>query len=129
MDQCSNNEATILMVTFWHIWDARNKCREGDGILNPSVVATKIKAYVELIFTHLYKPSPANRREPTSSSPKWVPPSEGTVFVNIDAAIFASTRQMGVGVVVRDHNGNFIAACGERFDEVIIPEMAEALAI
>jgi hypothetical protein len=49
-------------------------------------------------------------------------------FFNVDAAIFASTRQMGVGAV-RDHNGNFIAACGERFDEVIILEMAEALAI
>jgi hypothetical protein len=41
--------------------------------------------------------------------------------VNVDAATFASTRQMGVGVVSRDHNGSFIIACGERYEEVVNP--------
>uniref|UniRef100_A0ACD5WWJ1 Uncharacterized protein n=1 Tax=Avena sativa TaxID=4498 RepID=A0ACD5WWJ1_AVESA len=36
---------------------------------------------------------------------------------------------MGAGVVLRDHTGNFIAACGERLEEVTRPDMAEALAI
>jgi ribonuclease HI len=36
---------------------------------------------------------------------------------------------MGVGVVVRDHTGTFLAACGERYDEVTNPELAEALAL
>jgi hypothetical protein len=117
------------MVSFWHIWDARNKSREGEGMLNPSCIAAKIKVYVELISTFLYKPPPLNRCEPSSSTPKWVLPLEGTVFVNVDKATFASTRKMGVGIVVRDHNGNIIVACGEQINEVIIPEMVEALAI
>jgi hypothetical protein len=36
---------------------------------------------------------------------------------------------MRVGVVSRDQNGSFIAACGERYEEVVNPEHAEALAI
>jgi hypothetical protein len=57
-------------------------------MLNLSYVAGKIKSYVELILTFLYKPTLINRCEPSSSTPKWVPPPEGMVFVNVDATIF-----------------------------------------
>jgi hypothetical protein len=36
---------------------------------------------------------------------------------------------MGLGIVVRDHTGAFLPACGERFDEVICPAMAEGRAL
>jgi ribonuclease HI len=51
------------------------------------------------------------------------------VMVNVDAAIFASSRRMGTGVVIRDHNGICVAACSERNDEVVTPEIAEAMAM
>jgi hypothetical protein len=128
-DHCSELEATILAVSFWHIWDARNKGREGEGETHPKIIAAKIKAYIDMICTHLYKPKTASRRESSTSTPKWIPPPAGFLLVNVDAAIFASTRQMGVGVVTRDHNGAFVAACGERYAEVVEPELAEALAL
>jgi hypothetical protein len=43
--------------------------------------------------------------------------------------IFSSSRQMGAGVVARDHSGTCLAACGERYDDVVTPELAEALAV
>jgi ribonuclease HI len=49
--------------------------------------------------------------------------------VNVDAAIFSSSRQMGAGIVARDHTGSYLVACGERSDDVMMPELAEALAI
>jgi hypothetical protein len=107
------------VVALWHIWDARNKCREGEGVSHPKAVAAKIKAYIELIYTHLYKSKPANWRELYSLTPKWVPPPTGSGLLNVDATTFASTRHMGVGVVSRDHHGSFIASCGERYDEVV----------
>jgi ribonuclease HI len=36
---------------------------------------------------------------------------------------------MGSGVVIRDHNGVYLTACSERVDEVVTPEIAEALAM
>ncbi|KAK1666010.1 hypothetical protein QYE76_054169 [Lolium multiflorum] len=36
---------------------------------------------------------------------------------------------MGAGVVARNHVGSFLAACGERYDEVVVPEIAEAIAV
>jgi hypothetical protein len=36
---------------------------------------------------------------------------------------------MGAGIVTRDLDGSLLAACGERYDEVIVPETAEAIAV
>jgi ribonuclease HI len=128
IDKCTDLEASILMVSMWHIWDARNKLREGDGMLHPASLAARINAYIDLICQHLYKPKPFYRREP-SVTQKWVPPPMGSVLVNVDAAVFASSRRMGAGIVVRDHAGLFITACGDSQQEVTSPEMAEALAL
>jgi hypothetical protein len=63
-------------------------------VTHPKAVGAKIKAYIELICTHLYQAKPANRRELSSSKPKWVPPPTGSVLVNVHVATFASTRQL-----------------------------------
>ena len=47
-------------------------------------------------------------------------------MVNVDAAVIASSRRMGAGVVIRDYNGSFLAACRETFEEIIILDLAEA---
>jgi hypothetical protein len=51
------------------------------------------------------------------------------VLLNVDAAIFTDTRWMGAGVVARDHTGAFLAGLGELYDNVVIPEVAEAFAV
>nr|XP_051190257.1 uncharacterized protein LOC127303581 [Lolium perenne] len=99
-------QATVLAVTFWHIWDARNKLREEGGTVNPLNIAVKIKAYVELILTDRSKPSHGHRRE-TSRAVSW----------------------MGAGAVLRDQMGVFIAGIGDSSPDVSNPELAEAMAI
>ena len=50
-------------------------------------------------------------------------------MINVDAATFKKPSRMGVGFVVRDHRGDFIAACCQliqRFDD---PELAKAIEI
>jgi hypothetical protein len=36
---------------------------------------------------------------------------------------------MGVGVIIRDHNGDCVAACCNSFPNVIVPELAEAMVV
>jgi ribonuclease HI len=50
-------------------------------------------------------------------------------MINVDAALFGSSRCMGAAAVVRNHAGNFVEACGDCFRHVTSPELAEALAI
>jgi ribonuclease HI len=119
----------VLAVSIWHLWLARNGVRNGNPMMHPHGVATQIKAYVEMLELHVLSPNPSTRRDTIPSSTRWSPPPEGTVLINVDAALFTTSRRMGIGVVIRDHNGVCLAACSELRDEVTAPELAEALAI
>jgi ribonuclease HI len=121
-------QATVLAVTCWHVWEARNDARNGNGLMHPDRVAGKIKAYVNNIIQFCYKSPSAKRCDP-SSVPRWVPPPVGQVCVNVDAAIFAADHRMGWGAVVRDHSGLLKLACSEGIPGIVSPEIAEATAI
>nr|XP_051217778.1 uncharacterized protein LOC127335209 [Lolium perenne] len=99
----SNVLCTVLAVTIWHIWDARNDARNNATEPSCRRVVEKIKAYVETITQHLTKAGTASRCDSSSSTLRWSPPPVGSVLINTDAALFANSRCMGVGVVVRDH--------------------------
>jgi hypothetical protein len=47
--------------------------------------------------------------------------------VNVDAALFSSSSRMWVGVMIRRHTGDFLAACSHLLDQVTTPELAEEL--
>ena len=34
---CTDREATILVIAFWHIWEARNAVRNGENKMHPTV--------------------------------------------------------------------------------------------
>jgi ribonuclease HI len=82
-----------------------------------------------MIEFHLSKPIANHRCVSKSSPPKWSPPPEGTVLINVDAALFKSSNRMGAGVVIRNHRGECLVACSELLLGVKMPELAEALAL
>ena len=49
-------------------------------------------------------------------------------MVKIDAALFPKTNRMGLGIVIRNHREEFIAACRQCIDKITSPELAEAIA-
>lgn len=71
----------------------------------------------------------STRRENQTSVLKWSPPSEGSMMVNVDAALFSQSQRMGVGIVIRDHLGRLQAARRRYADQVVTPELAEAIAM
>jgi hypothetical protein len=68
-------------------------------MVHPSTMATHIKAYIDVIIDYVFKTKSNHIREP-SSSLLWVSPPAGMVLINVDAALFASSRCMGAGVVI-----------------------------
>jgi ribonuclease HI len=96
---------------------------------HPKTLAQQIKAYTDMIELHLRKPASSHRCESSTSVDKWTPPPADTVWVNVDAALFSSTKRMGVGVVIRNHIGECLAAHSELIPDVTAPELAEALAV
>ena len=96
--------------------------------ISPLDLAAKIKAYIDLIMEHLFVFKTNHRRESFLAG-SWSPPPVGSLMVNVDAAIFTASRQMGAGIVVRDHMGSCIAASCSSIAAITVPELAEALAV
>ena len=38
---CSDREATIIVISFWHIWEARNTVRNGENEVHPHCIVEK----------------------------------------------------------------------------------------
>jgi ribonuclease HI len=129
MLRASDKDRTILAVVVWHLWISRNDSRNGEVMRSPHSVAAQATAYAEMIELHIFKSDSSTRRDSSFSVPRWTPPPKGSVYINTDAAIFSTSRQMGVGVVIRNHLGECLAACSELIYEVTAPELAEALAV
>lgn len=81
----------VMVVTIWHIWQARNEAKNNNSPVNPRRVAQSVVAYVNMLTQFCFNLCPAPRCESPSSVARWVPPPAGTFLINTDAAIFKST--------------------------------------
>jgi ribonuclease HI len=124
---CTETEATILVISFWHIWEARNAVRNGENEVHPHSIVEKTLAYVDMVLLHMYEPVISNRCG-SFKLKQWNPPPEGWVMVNVDAAVFQKANRMGWGIVIRNHRGDFLAASRQGMDKITNPELAEAIA-
>ncbi|XP_050280623.1 uncharacterized protein LOC126721616 [Quercus robur] len=60
---------------------------------------------------------------------QWTPPNFPWYKINTDATVFAVSKSMGIGVVVRDHEGSVVAALSKCMPLPLGPLEAEAKAI
>lgn len=56
ISRSSNLHATVMAVTFWYSWDAQNSARNNNKASHPRRTAAKVKAYVDMIVSHLGTP-------------------------------------------------------------------------
>ena len=55
-------------------------------------------------------------------------PLVGLVKINFDGAIFGASNMSGIGVVIRDSNGDVLASCSQKIRQAYKAEKIEALA-
>ena len=58
----------------------------------------------------------------------WLPPSGCSVKVNFDGVVFGEDQEAGIGVVIRNNEGQMLAALSEKVWMPIIVEILEMLA-
>ena len=121
--------STVLAITCWHIWEARNDVRNNATCLQPERVAVKITAYVDLVMQNCFKFQSKPTKQANLQARSWTPPPEGMLSMCVDAALFPLLRRMGWGAVLRDHDGKVILSCSESLDGCPSPELAESLAV
>ena len=118
---CSNPALVPLFaVTAWSIWYQRNKLRLNDNPLPLQNIAGFAKNYLSK-FRSLEKSHPHGR---SSIIRRWYSPIVGAVKTNYDRAMFRESDKAGIGVVIRDSEGQVLAAL---FEQIVKPPSVEIL--
>lgn len=121
---CAPKVAAVLVCGAWALWTGRNARRHGRKVWEPGATARYITSLLEDLIS-LKMPSPVGK---PARDTKWHPPEEGWVKLNTDAAFNINLFTGSAGVVMRDHQGQVLAAAARWFDDVPDALTAEALA-
>ncbi|KAI5312574.1 hypothetical protein L3X38_041747 [Prunus dulcis] len=101
---------TIICFLCWHIWKERCKAvieqcspSSRDTIQRASNAANEFLSSRERCKAN-HSPRPKNLAHNTA----WSPPLSPLVKLNVDVAWERISKSVGIGMVVRDHNGQFL---------------------
>ena len=112
----------IISVACWYIWCLRRRRVRQEPV--PPVY--KCKMSILGITSNAAKVSNHHSAPPAK---KWKKPNPRQVKLNVDASFYVDSCAGAVGSVLRDYEGNFIAASTTYLSYVATPAMAEALAM
>lgn len=98
-----------------HIWNSKHAHGEAQALRNQILDDSRWTT--------------STRPEDQNSSHEWSPPPVGSVMINVDAAIFFQHQRAGIGVVIRNHLGQVLAACRRFVEHTTEAEMGEAIAM
>ncbi|XP_019168039.1 PREDICTED: uncharacterized protein LOC109163789 [Ipomoea nil] len=110
---------------FWVLWKARNDKIWRDTSISSESLLIQVHS-LQALWSSIMR-TPGEASSSTASSAIWTPPPANWLKCNVDAALFATGA--GFGAVVRNQDGNFVAAKGGRLGSIQDPLLAEALAI
>uniref|UniRef100_A0A803QHW9 Reverse transcriptase domain-containing protein n=1 Tax=Cannabis sativa TaxID=3483 RepID=A0A803QHW9_CANSA len=118
----SQPDFELNVCTMWAIWSHRNKVLHG-GVLKEGKITTSFaqdylgKYHASTRQTHTapavtsVSPTGAHTsKKQASKDISWQPPTAAGLKLNVDAAVNATSQTLGVGAIVRDHNGLVVAA-------------------
>ena len=101
----------VVMIC-WGLWKNRNEVRNGGQVRTGSaIVGSSLRLLDEFQEVNVKQIKTGAHR---SEVVKWRPPQLGMYKVNTDGTVFTKHKSVGIGVVVRDSNGEVIAALCKR---------------
>jgi ribonuclease HI len=112
----------LILTAAWYIWWMRRQLIHGEKYPTNSVAAMSI----QVITTNNIR---SLRKNSIKKQSVWAKPREGYVLINVDASFNLEYLSGGIGVVIRDHMGSFIAACNEKVQYAIDASTLEAQAV
>ena len=117
----------LFACTAWLVWNQRNKTRLHLQAVSLHQVAERAQEMLAQYGENLQVP---NVQAVTNGSggTRWSCPLVGLVKINFDGAIFGASNMSGIGVVIRDSNGDVLASCSQKIRQAYKAEEIEALA-
>ncbi|KAM0886716.1 hypothetical protein ACQ4PT_029504 [Festuca glaucescens] len=149
LDQASEQERLMMLMTFWRIWHVRNEvvhqkpappveasrrflCSYVESLMmikqHPSADLTKGKEV--LVYDHM-KPKGSVKMMPRKQADalkKWSKPPPGWIKLNVDGSWEIAEHRGGTGMVLRDEEGSIIFTACSYLKVCASPIEAEAIA-
>ena len=116
----------LLAYKAWNVWNQRNKVRLNLQASPLHQVAEQTAALLAQYRANI-EASGMQVRSNGNEGNKWRAPQAGFVKVNFDGAVFSDSNKSGVGVVIRDNNGDVLASFSEKIFQAYKVEETEAL--
>ncbi|XP_042962566.1 uncharacterized protein LOC122296834 [Carya illinoinensis] len=102
-------DLTEIAITTRRIWTRRNEFIHGKGLKHPTCVYQQAKTEMTDYMEALKEPTTSNGKAP-AKTPTWSRPDAEGFKVNWDSAINLREGKIGIGVLIRDHQGRVIGA-------------------
>ena len=129
MANLRHEDLVCLTVTMWAIWYARRKVIHEEMFQSPLFTHNFIERFLSDLETTT--PTEVKQREGERIRPlvpRWIPPPQGVLKVNVDAALSKNSDTAAVAAVARDETGMFLGASALVVEGITSPEVAEAMA-
>ncbi|XP_031121223.1 uncharacterized protein LOC116024469 [Ipomoea triloba] len=120
-------KAVEMAARLWVIWSARNDRLWNDKVWSLEDLRRAVESFLH-DWKLAYSPSEnISQVHSVASHAVWHPPPEGWVKCNVDVSLRESS--MGYGAVLRNHQGQFVAALSGRLFCDRDPYLAESIAV
>lgn len=121
-----HDELVRLVVTMSSIWHARRKAIHENIFQSPLSTHSFVERF--LVDLELVTPKAEKKEGVQVQVPRWIPPPQGTMKVNVDAATSKNSCIATLVAIVRDEASNFQGAYVVVMEGISSPEIAEAMA-
>ncbi|XP_027166130.1 uncharacterized protein LOC113766104 [Coffea eugenioides] len=129
--QLPRKDVELVAVTLWNLWNNHNGVTFAGPYHDPLSLVS-----LSMNFLHQYRETISNpvhgsitSPQCQSTLPRWNKPQLDFVKANFDGVVFPSQGFSGVGVVVRDDAGNFIASLSKRILGILALDVVETYAV
>ena len=127
----AHDKLVRLVVTLWAIWHARRKAIHENIFQSPLSTHSFIERFIadlETAMPTVERKGDAGAGCAPAAAPKWIPPPQGLMKVNVDAALSKNSDIVAMAAVARDGAGAFMGASALVMKGISDPETAEVLA-
>ena len=119
------HQLEVFAVMAWFLWMRRNKLRVKEDVIPLNQVVLEAKRFLSL---HNPGRTPKLKLPRPTTTVNWRPPNRCEYKTNFDGAMFSDTGEAGIGVVIRNRDGEVMAALSEKIPQPASVTMLELLA-
>jgi len=119
--KASSEDVSLMFTMLYFLWQARNEARDSQILEDPRSVARRTTASVEE-WKNVQQPKISALAKPFEH---WLKPDQNWIKINTDGAFRVADATGGGGVVIRNHQGSFIAGANQFFPCLLDAEHAE----